>query len=316
MSSLEDRRRHRTQSTFSLAPTIDIRRGDCHDLIKALPDQSIDCIISDPPYGTTAAEWDKTLNYDVLWAEYRRVLKPGGSIVIFCAQPFTSMLIASNIKEFRHIWYWAKNHSTGHLLSGRQLLRCVEEVAVFGTQAMKGTYNPQMVELAKPYRRNPHRKPSVLYKKCDWYKETQEVKEYTHSHPTHLLTKFDVVRKQLVTTQKPVELLEYLVRTHSNEGMTILDPTVGSGTTAVACQNLGRNFIGFEQNEKHYEIAMNRLGLAVPEPKPEWSMKLRSRYSEGELAVAFMKIEMAVKRGELDRKSAAGFKSNISRRAA
>lgn len=315
MSSLENRLSARSPKYGPLGSSIDIRRGDCHDLIKSIPDQSIDCIISDPPYGTTAAEWDKVLNYDVMWPEFRRVIKPGGSIVIFCAQPFTSMLIASNIKEFRHIWYWSKNRPTGHLLSGRQPMRCVEEIAVFGTQAMKATYNPQMVELEKPYRRNAHREPSALYKKCDWYKESPGMKNYTHSHPTHLL-EFDVQRNQLVPTQKPVPLLEYLVRTHSNEAMTILDPTVGSGTTAVACQNLGRNFIGFEQDEKHYNITMDRLGLAIPEAKPEWSMKLKSRYSEGEVAVAFMKIDMAVNRGELDRKSAAAFKSNISRRAA
>lgn len=262
MSNLENRRRFRTPKYDMSTSSIDIKLGDCHDLIKAIPDQSIDFIVSDPPYGVTAAKWDQLLNYEVLWPEFRRIIKPGGRIAIFSAQPFTTMLIASNIAEFRHVWYWRKSRPTGHLRSSHQPLRAIEEIAVFGTKAESGVgryYNPQKTELENPYRRNTYRKPSDLYKKSVWNREHDVyVKEYTHAHPTNVL-EFASDRPVQVSTQKPLKLLEYLITTHSMPGDTVFDPTVGSGTAAVAAQNLGRNFIGFEQDPKHFEIATNRV---------------------------------------------------------
>lgn len=242
-------------------PQIDIKLGDCHDLIKAIPDQSIDFICSDPPYGTTAAKWDHVLNYEVLWPEFRRIIKPGGRIAIFSAQPFTTMLISSNIKEFRHMWFWKKNRPTMHLRAKTQPLRCIEEICIFGTDPSAGPYyNPQMTPKDKPFTRSTSRKSSRVYNNSSWNSPAHQsyVKTYSETYPTHLL-EFPSERKQLVATQKPVALLEYLIRTHSNEGDTVLDPTVGSGTAAVAAQNLNRNFIGFEQDQKHFEIATNRV---------------------------------------------------------
>lgn len=243
--------------------SIDIKLGDCHDLIKSIPDASIDFICSDPPYGTTAAKWDQLLNYEVLWPEFRRIIKPGGRIAIFSAQPFTTMLISSNLKEFRHMWYWRKSRPTGHLRCATQPLRAIEEICIFGTQAETGIgryYNPQKTELENPYRRNSYRKPSALYKSSTWNRPDHEpyVKDYTHAHPTNVL-EFASDRPVQVSTQKPLKLLEYLITTHTHEGDTVFDPTVGSGTAAVACQNLNRNFIGFEQDQKHFEIATNRV---------------------------------------------------------
>ncbi|MBM0204068.1 site-specific DNA-methyltransferase [Micromonospora sp. STR1s_5] len=237
----------------------DLRLGDCHELLKTVPDNSITALICDPPYGTTRCAWDTVLNYEVLWPEIRRVLKPGGMTVMFCAQPFTTALIGTNLKEFRHCWYWNKVASSFHFRAKVQPLRTVEEIAVFGTEPLKGTYNPQMVPYDKPYSRVKGRTSSKLYKDDAYTRNGIEVvSTYEARYPTHLLT-FAKERKQLVPTQKPLPLLEYLVKTYSNEGDTILDLTMGSGTTGVAAQNLGRKFIGFEMDPDHFEIAKSRI---------------------------------------------------------
>ncbi|MGH1591100.1 DNA-methyltransferase [Methylobacterium phyllosphaerae] len=238
-------------------------RGDCHDLIKTLPDNSVDLILTDPPYGTTAAKWDKKLDYTQLWVEYERVLKPTGVCLIFSAQPFTSMLIASNPKYYRNIWYWRKNRKTGFLRTGQQPMRCIEEICVFGRTPESATYNPQMRLREKPVVRNRLRKAGKLYKPTPaerWVKGEVEDRVYTHYHPDHLL-EFDAVphKDTPVETQKPVDLLRYLIRTYSNPGELVLDPTMGAGSTSVAALEEGRAFVGFEFSAKHYDIAVQRI---------------------------------------------------------
>jgi site-specific DNA-methyltransferase (adenine-specific) len=206
------------------------------------------------------------LDYKLLWPEYERVLKPAGVCLIFSAQPFTSMLIASNPGYYRNGWYWSKNRKTGHLRTGQQPMRCVEEICVFGRTPESATYNPQMEPRDKPVIRNRYRKAGKLYKPqpfSRWEKGETEDAVYAHTHPTHLL-QFDAVphNDSLVPTQKPVDLLAYLIRTYSNPGELVLDPTMGSASTGVAALEEERRFIGFENDPAHFEIAVQRMEAA------------------------------------------------------
>lgn len=320
-------------------------KGDCLEIMSKLPEKSVDLILCDLPYGVTECKWDSVIPFESLWAEYKRVLKMGGTAVLFGNQPFTSQLINSNLNDFSHIWYWKKNYATGHLLAKYQPLRDIEEICVFrcnspaknnegqhenlrnyffdelkksglkrkdinkilncqmsshyftrGQQfeipseekyktlqtetgffqrpfediraeyqagkvesSNQHTYNPQGVtDMEKPKikvetenNRNkfyPGVKPKI-------YKQTKT------GYPKNLLeiTGVTVDKNRLHPTQKPVELLEYLIKTYSNEGETVLDNCMGSGSTGVACKNTNRNFIGIELDEKYFNIACNRL---------------------------------------------------------
>lgn len=229
----------------------------------SLPDRKIDTIICDLPFGTTQCEWDRPLSLPALWEHYRRILKTDGVILLFAAQPFTSELIMSRPDMYRYIWYWQKEKGTNFFRTGRQPLRIVEEVVVFAFNASY-TYHAQMVPLEKPYRHTMPLKHSAITGRGE-ISSTQtpterEYKTYTHRHPTNLL-RFprDRANKSLIPTQKPVALIEYLLRTYSNERDLILDNCMGSGTTGVACQNLNRQFIGMEIDPHHFNIAYNRL---------------------------------------------------------
>lgn len=242
--------------------SIDLFQGDCLPLMSSLPDQSVDTILNDPPYGTTQASWDIAIDLDELWKQYLRVLKPNGVIVMFCAQPFTSKLIMSQMNLFRYLWYWEKEKGTNFLSTRYQPLRVIEEVVVFSRNT-KFTYNPQMIPLEKPYTHTMPIKKSAIagsFKTEKQNCEEREYKTYTHAYPKNIV-KFarDNANKSLVPTQKPIALMEYLVATYSNPGQTILDNTMGSGTTGVAAKRLGRNFIGMEYDSKHFQIAKNRI---------------------------------------------------------
>ena len=229
--------------------------------MKNIPDGSVDLILCDPPYGTTSCKWDEVLPFDQLWAEYNRVLKPNGAAVIFSAQPFTTQLIGSNPKAFRYCWYWLKNKPTGFTYAKYQPMRRVEDICVFYRKTP--TYNPQGVQKvvgAKVKQKKASGRESV-------YKMSTLLKEYTprfKNYPKNVL-QFDCERGYH-PTQKPVALLEYLVKTYTNEGDTILDNCMGSGSTGVAVQRVGgRNFIGIEQNREYYEIAQQRIQEAQDE---------------------------------------------------
>jgi site-specific DNA-methyltransferase (adenine-specific) len=228
--------------------------GDCLKLMKDIPDGSVDLILCDPPYGTTDCSWDSVLPFDQLWEQYDRILKPDGAAVLFAAQPFTTQLIASNRKAFRYCWYWLKSHPIGFTYAKYQPMRKVEDVCVFYRK--HGTYNPQglqMIENPKPRRKKA--KTDCVVPMHDLSKEhTPRFKNY----PKNVL-QFDCERGYH-PTQKPVPLLEYLVRTYTNEGDTVLDNCMGSGSTGVAVKRVGgRHFIGIEQNQVYYDIARERI---------------------------------------------------------
>jgi site-specific DNA-methyltransferase (adenine-specific) len=247
---------------------ISLHLGNCLDLLPTLPDQSVDAIICDLPYGTTQCAWDIALDFEALWAQYMRVAKPKAPIVLFSAQPFTSKLIMSRIEQYRYLWYWEKEKGTNFFRTGNQPLRVIEEICEFSKENGY-TYNAQMIPLAKPYRHTMPLKHSAITGKgqisATNSAEKREYKTYTHSQPKNLV-KFarDNGNKSLVPTQKPVALLDYLVRTYTNEGDTVLDNTMGSGTCGVSCKRLGRSFIGMEMNEKHFAIAQDRVAMTTP----------------------------------------------------
>jgi site-specific DNA-methyltransferase (adenine-specific) len=241
-------------------------RGDCIEGMRSLPDSSIDLILTDPPYGTTACKWDTIIPLEEMWAELKRVIKPNGAIVMTASQPFTTTLIASNLPMFKYCWVWEKDKGSNFASSGKQPLRKTEDVVVF--YSMQPFYDSQGEPLQKPYK---HTLPISKSESSPGAGNhnlnpdgTRIYAEYTHKRKTNLLYfARDNANKGQHPTQKPVALMEYLIRTYTNEGETVLDFTMGSGTTGVACVNTNRKFIGIELDLGYYEIARQRLKEAV-----------------------------------------------------
>jgi site-specific DNA-methyltransferase (adenine-specific) len=233
--------------------------GDCLELMRALPDGSVDAVIADPPYGTTACKWDAVIPFAPMWEQLRRVAKPNAATVLFAAQPFTSALVMSNPREFRYDWVWHKSRASGHLNAKHRPMQAHEHIVVFGRR--EPSYFPQMVA-GNPYRiRRSGTKTGAQYGAhtaiegdYDGQRWPRSVQEYS---PGANGTK-------LHPTQKPVDLLAYLVRTYTNPGDTVLDFCMGSGTTGVACAQEGRDFIGIERERAYYEIAQRRIAAAQP----------------------------------------------------
>lgn len=240
---------------------VELHNGDCLDVLKELPDNSVDAIICDPPYGFTDCKWDSIIPFDDLWKEYRRIIKPKGNCVLFGNQPFTTAMINSNRAEYSHMWYWQKNAPTGHLNAKKQPLRVIEDVVVFILDRKPGAnsvYNPQGLSDCKIVQ--VEKDDAAVY-------GCVSPKTYTQTktgYPKNLL-KFakPSTSERVHPTQKPVELLEYLVKTYTNEGDVVLDNCMGSGSTGVACINTGRRFIGIELDKKYFEIAKQRIDYAV-----------------------------------------------------
>lgn len=229
--------------------------GDCLELMKNIPDKSIDMILSDLPYKVTQCEWDSALPLDLLWIQYKRIIKKNGAIVLTAIPPFNAILASHNIKNFKYSWYWKKTH-TGQLNAKRMPLKNVEEILVFYEK--QPTYNPQFSN-GTPYiceRKN--------YKGSECYGKQKDHSTISNGirYPMQIL-EFAREKERLHPTQKPVPLLEYLIRTYTNEGETVLDNCMGSGSTGVACVNTGRNFIGMELDEKYFQIAKERIERAV-----------------------------------------------------
>ena len=227
-------------------------QGDCLELMKQVPDKSIDLILCDLPYGTTANKWDTVIPFDKLWAQYKRIIKDNGAILLFSQMPFGANLIMSNPKMFRYEWIWEKTMATGHLNAKKMPLKKHENIMVFYKHLP--TYNPQgLIELEEAISRQKTC-PTSNYGKCDKpYKATHT------NYPTDIL-EYKHDKEKLHPTQKPVALLEYLIKTYTNEGDTVLDNCMGSGSTGVACKNTNREFIGMELDEKYFKIACERLG--------------------------------------------------------
>ena len=232
-------------------------QGDCLEVMKDIPDGSVDFILCDLPYGTTDCKWDSIIPFEPLWKQYNRIIKENGAIVLFAAQPFTTKLIQSNFKNFRYCWYWKKNNVTGGQFAKVQPMRCVEDICVFYKKAP--TYNPQgLVKLEKPRTIYADKIKSNVYK---WRGGDVVTQKYTN-YPKHLLKFKNEVssnKNRLHPTQKPVALLEYLIKTYTSEGETVLDNCMGSGSTGVACVNTNRRFIGIENDNKYFEIARQRI---------------------------------------------------------
>ena len=234
---------------------MDLMNGDCLELMKSIPDNSIDMVLTDPPYGTTACKWDTVIDFDLMWEQLKRITKDNGAICLFGSEPFSSHLRLSNLKMFKYDWIWDKKIPSGMCNAKIMPMRQSEIISVF----IKGKnfYYPQMIKREKPV------KGGKIYgnSKTAGNSGTKslEAKIYTHKYPTtHLV--FDKIRKGSVhPTQKPVALLEYLVKTYTLENETVLDFTMGSGSTGVACKNLNRKFIGIEKDNKYFNIAKERI---------------------------------------------------------
>ena len=238
---------------------IELMKGDCLERMNEIPDGSVDLILTDPPFGTTKCSWDSVIPFEPMWAELKRIIKPNGAIVLFGAEPFSSLLRCSNIKDFKYDWVWEKSKATGFLNSKRQPLRAHEIISVFYSKPP--TYTPQMTE-------------GVAYNKGVRKEQTQndvygsfdqvEVKSDGLRFPRSVQY-FKTAESEggFHKTQKPVALLEYLIKTYTQEGETVLDFTFGSGSTGVACVNTNRNFIGVELDENYFNIAEKRIQDAL-----------------------------------------------------
>ena len=247
---------------------IDLKQGDCLELMKDIPDGSIDMILCDLPYGTTACKWDTVIPFEPLWEQYNRVIKNNGAIVLFGAEPFSTELRHSNLQMFKYDWIWIKNNAVGFVNAKLKPMNKHEIISVFSKgKTSNGNINnmvyfPQgLLPYGKEVRNgnkkgkdNTYWRPSMKSSNGGGY-----IQQYTN-YPTTVLN-FDKVQKAVHPTQKPVELLEYLIKTYTNEGDTVLDNCMGSGSTGVACVNTNRNFIGIELDENYFKIAKERIGV-------------------------------------------------------
>ena len=232
----------------------ELMKGDCLELMKQIPDGSVDMILCDLPYGTTQNKWDSVIPLDLLWHEYKRICK--GVIVLTAAQPFSSALVLSNIDQFKYEWIWVKSKITGVLNAKKMPVRKHEQVLVFASKPT--TYNAQGLI----------RKGTITKQggNSDNYGERSSadyVQEWTN-WPRDVL-EISSEGKTVHPTQKPVALMEYLIKTYTNEGDTVLDFTMGSGSTGVACANTGRKFIGIEMDADFFQVATDRINVAIKE---------------------------------------------------
>jgi site-specific DNA-methyltransferase (adenine-specific) len=233
--------------------------GDCLEVMKDIPDKSIDMILCDLPYGTTACKWDTIIPFEPLWEQYKRIIKDNGAIVLTASQPFTSALVMSNVKMFKYEWVWEKNKATGHLDSKKKPMKSHENVVIFYDK--QPTYNPQnLVEKKVATISKGDRGRKGEGSSGEVYGYAGKDAFQTHTGYPRSVQKIAVdMKAEFHPTQKPVALFEYLIKTYTSVGDVVLDNTIGSGTTAVAAINTGRNWIGIEQDAHYCEIANERI---------------------------------------------------------
>ena len=239
-------------------PDIELWQGDCLDLMKDIPDGSIDMILADLPYGTTKNKWDSIIPLNDLWEQYNRVIKDNGMICLTSSEPFTNALINSKPSHFKYYdLVWDKVGTTGFLNSKRRQLRRHEQVICFYKK--QTTYNPLMEVRGKERNKRSYNKRKGDGDSC--YGKFENIESFNNEYyPTSIIEISNASQKgKIHPTQKPVALFEYLIKTYTNEGETVLDNVMGSGTTGVACKNLNRNFIGIELDENYFEIAKKRI---------------------------------------------------------
>ena len=243
--------------------TNQIYLGDCLEVMKFIPDKSIDLILADLPYGTTACKWDTIIPFKPLWEQYKRIIKDNGAIVLTASQPFTSALVMSNPDMFKYEWIWDKLKPTGMLNASHQPLRRHENILVFCDG--KTIYNPQKISNPKGTEKRSLYKYQRENEGGDTVGEIKQGGVSENYEADKLLPvsiqQFSKDNKPLHPTQKPVALFEYLIKTYTNENDLVLDNTMGSGTTCLAARNLNRQFIGIEKEEKYFNIAKERLNL-------------------------------------------------------
>lgn len=231
-----------------------IMQGDCLELMKDIPDGSVDMILADLPYGTTACKWDTIIPFEPLWAEYKRIIKKNGAIVLTATQPFASVLVMSNPKGFKHEWVWDKVRPSGFQVAKHKPMQRHENVLVFTSKGERVNYFPIMEMRDKPVKgRVASSSESSPLKYSDG-----KTRIYTHKNPQSIIV-FPKPNRTIHPTQKPVALFEYLIKTYTNEGDLVLDNVAGSGTTGVACQNLNRKYILIEKEEEYINVIKDRL---------------------------------------------------------
>lgn len=255
---------------------IDLRLGNCLEVMKTIEDNSIDAVICDPPYGTTSCKWDSVIDLDLMWKELNRVIKPTGAIVLFAQQPFSSFLLVSNVKKFRHRFLWEKDKCANFMVAKAQPLKYTEDILVFCNVGFlknqfgkpTGTYNPQMREgkgtrdkrIGKEIDKSEHLK-QILYRPNPTKRKLSNDGS-KQRFPKDVLN-IKTQHKRVHPTQKPLELMRYLINTYTNKGETVLDFTMGSGSTGVAAKQTKRNFIGIEKEEKYFKIAQDRINSTL-----------------------------------------------------
>jgi len=237
-------------------------QGDCLEIMPLIPDNSIDCIITDPPYGTTACKWDSVIPLEPMWEQLKRITKPNSAIVLFGSQPFTSRLISSNYSMFKHEVIWFKNVPTGMAQASYAPMKYHENVLVFASGKIR-TFNKQMQEregAGKDCYNYEHYCGDSNHVKMDKVKKFYDA-ELVNPSSVVLFNSVPNRKGKVHPTQKPVALMEYLIKTYTLEGETVLDFCMGSGTTGLAAKNLNRKFIGIEKEANYYEIACRRCGF-------------------------------------------------------
>ena len=235
-----------------------LMHGDCLERMKEIPDGSVDMILTDPPYGTTACKWDSIIPLEPMWEQLKRVIKPNGAIVMTASQPFTSILVCSNLKMFKYDWVWQKSRPTGVLNAKKQPLRDKEDVLVFYNK--QPIYNPQGIEYKGCYVGTGATKANQQGNATGKITQTKDGKYFQENgnYPRQVQF-FKSDGKTIHPTQKPVDLMEYMIKTYTNEDETVLDFTMGSGTTGVACVNLNRKFIGIELDDAYFNKSKDRI---------------------------------------------------------
>ena len=241
--------------------TVTLWQGDCLELMKGIDDNSVDMVLCDLPYGTTRNKWDSIIPLDRLWEQYKRVIKDNGAIVLFSAEPFTSLLITSNIQWFRYDLIWSKTQGSDFLNANRKPLRSHENICVFYKK--QPTYNPQKTE-GKPYKAKSGQTTSTNFGKFNGNHHTEN-KDGKRCPLSVLRFSGEHNRGKQHPTQKPTDLLEWLIKTYTNKGETVLDNSSGSGSCGVACVNTGRKFIGIELDQGYFDIAKERIEKSIRE---------------------------------------------------
>ena len=247
--------------------SVNLILGDCLEAMKDIECGSVDMICCDPPYGTTSIAWDNVIDFAEMWKEYERVIKPKGLIVLFGSQPFSSQLICSKIDWFRYELVWNKNKCGSPGLAKKRPMKTHENILIFAKKP-GGTYNPQMV-VGEPYKRESKNPDGYVSKRNDHNYGLKPVKGFENHGTRYPKSILNISRdfsaqQQVHPTQKPVPMLEWLIKTYTNEGEIVLDNCMGSGSCGVASKNLNRNFIGIELNEDYYKIAEERIEAVNP----------------------------------------------------